>query len=406
MARTIRDARLETRTARARLTVGRNVHWRTLVPGKCHLGYRRRRADLPGQWLVRHYKGNDRYAISPLGLADDFDDNAMTFAQAQKAALARRAPTSSKTVADAVVDYVAWLRAHRAAGTADDAAGRARNWIIPELGAIKLGELKSERISAWLIRLAAAPALTRGGRKTRRPPGTEDEIRARRATANRALADLRAALNQAFRAGHVADDSAWRRVRPFGGAEKARQAFLSLTEARQFIAAADPATPFGKLVMAALLTGARYSELGRLKVGDLNGGKVHVARSKSGRARDIVLSDEGARFFADLAANRGIGESLLPRSDGEPWRKSQSLEPMHAACIKAGIRPLGIHQLRHSYASNAIMAGMPLTVLARNLGHVDTKMVEKHYGHLLETYIDEQIRRYVPQFGTIAQTGS
>lgn len=45
------------------------------------------------------------------------------------------------------------------------------------------------------------------------------------------------------------------------------------------------------------------------------------------------------------------------------------------------------------------MAEMPLVVLARNLGHRDTLMVERHYGHLREDYIDKAIRASAPTFG-------
>jgi hypothetical protein len=45
------------------------------------------------------------------------------------------------------------------------------------------------------------------------------------------------------------------------------------------------------------------------------------------------------------------------------------------------------------------MAGMPLMIVARNLGHRDTKMVEHHYGHLAEDYITKEIRAAAPRFG-------
>jgi hypothetical protein len=48
------------------------------------------------------------------------------------------------------------------------------------------------------------------------------------------------------------------------------------------------------------------------------------------------------------------------------------------------------------------MAGAPLIVVARNLGHADTRMVEKHYGHLSASYVADEIRRAAPRFGTIA----
>jgi hypothetical protein len=42
---------------------------------------------------------------------------------------------------------------------------------------------------------------------------------------------------------------------------------------------------------------------------------------------------------------------------------------------------------------------MPLMVVARNLGHVDTRMVEKHYGHLAPSYVADAIRAGAPRFG-------
>jgi hypothetical protein len=38
-------------------------------------------------------------------------------------------------------------------------------------------------------------------------------------------------------------------------------------------------------------------------------------------------------------------------------------------------------------------------VVARNLGHVDTRMVEKHYGHLAPSYVADAVRKSAPKFG-------
>ena len=73
---------------------------------------------------------------------------------------------------------------------------------------------------------------------------------------------------------------------------------------------------------------------------------------------------------------------------------------MAAACGRAKIRPpISIHGLRHTWASLAIMAGVPLMVAAKNLGHADTKMVERHYGHLAPSFVADAIRAGAPRFG-------
>ena len=38
-------------------------------------------------------------------------------------------------------------------------------------------------------------------------------------------------------------------------------------------------------------------------------------------------------------------------------------------------------------------------VVAKNLGHTDTRMVEKHYGHLAPGYVADAIRAGAPKFG-------
>jgi integrase len=73
---------------------------------------------------------------------------------------------------------------------------------------------------------------------------------------------------------------------------------------------------------------------------------------------------------------------------------------MADAVMRAKIKPaISFHGLRHTWASHAVMNGMPLMVFARNLGHVDTRMVEKHYGHLAPSYIADAVRAGAPKFG-------
>jgi integrase len=90
---------------------------------------------------------------------------------------------------------------------------------------------------------------------------------------------------------------------------------------------------------------------------------------------------------------------LLMRAGGGRWSTSQQSRPMLDACERAKIDPpASFHTIRHTYASLAIMNGAPLMVVARNLGHADTRMVEKHYGHMSASYVSDAIRAAVPRF--------
>jgi integrase len=211
---------------------------------------------------------------------------------------------------------------------------------------------------------------------------------------------LRAALNHAFRDDLVASDAAWRKVKSFKGVDSARVRYLTVAQARRLVNATD--SEFRPLVQAALQTGCRYSELARLEVPDFNpdSGTLAIRRSKSGKARHVVLTDEGVFFFRQLTAGRAGSEIMLRKANGEAWRASHQLRPTVQACMHAKIDPpVSFHALRHTWASHAVMNGVPLLVVAKNLGHADTRMVEKHYGHLAPSYIADAIRAGAPKFG-------
>jgi integrase len=402
--RTIRDARLESRAARLRLAPQRQPHWKTLVPARLHLGYRRRQRDLPGTWLVRHYVGGERYRVAPLGLADDFHDAAdgvIDFAEAQRRALTHKLSAGTRaggpTVGDAIERYIEALRSDRPAA-ADEVEARMERSIPPKLGAIPLAALTSDDLTRWRDALASAPAY---GSK---PPSTPERKRQRRATANRTFSILQAALNSALAGGLVESGKAWKQVKKLRNATAARLRFLTVEESRRLINASDREAGFRDIVHAALLTGCRYGELCRLQVRDFHHGKLHVATSKSGKGRHVVLTEEAIEFFTQLTVGRRADDVLLRHNGSGEWRKSDQVRLMVSAVKAAKIAPITFHGLRHTYASLAVMAGMPLMVLARNLGHVDTRMVEAHYGHLQQSYIDDEVRKAAPRFGMVERS--
>jgi integrase len=414
MTRTIRDAKLETRAARARLEPGRKPHWKTLIPGELHLGYRRRKKDEPGLWLARRYIGSERYRIAPLGIADDFTDDVMSFAEAQRAAQEHKIDHEGRkgkgnlTVADVINDYIKWMKAHRA--TADGARDRAELHILPELGNFKVEDLTTAQLNRWRDRLIEKPAQWRpkrdGMRNPRPMPKTDQERRARRHTANKSITILKAALNQAFHNGMLDSDTVWRKFKSFDDVDAARERFLTVAEAQRLLNAADEPSGFRDLVHAALLTGCRFGELSRLRVKDWTNGKIAILKSKSGKPRYVRLTEEGIAFFEQLTIGRDPAATMLVNKRlGREWRKSEQARPMRAACRVAGNNPpLGIHQLRHTWASLAVMAGVPLIVVADNLGHANTRMVEKHYAHLAASYMDEAIESGAPRFGAVKAT--
>ena len=191
----------------------------------------------------------------------------------------------------------------------------------------------------------------------------------------------------------VAPGAFWRRVRPFRRVETARVRYLTEAECIRLVNACEPA--FRNLVRGALLTGCRYSELANMKATDFNSdaGVVTIRHSKAGKPRHVVLTNEGQRLFAKLAVGKLGDDLIFTRRDGGAWRNSHQLRPMLEACKHAKIKPaVSFHVLRHTHGSTLAMKGVPMGVIAEQLGHADTRMTEKHYAHLAPSYVADTIR--------------
>ena len=141
---------------------------------------------------------------------------------------------------------------------------------------------------------------------------------------------------------------------------------------------------FRRLVTSALLTGARAPhELATLRVRHFCADLGTLSVDGKTGARDIVLTEEGIRFFRDITAGRGPDELLLPKDDGSSWKKSHHARPMLDAVTAAKLpEDCTIYALRHTYASQSIMAGINLKLLAENMG-TSIRMLEIHYGKFI-----------------------
>jgi integrase len=396
MARTIRDNQLGTRTARQSLKIRSKPYYRGITEG-CHLGYRRLRgAD--GSWIARIYVGDQAYVTEKIGIADDVNDAdgvaILTFAQAADKArerLTERARADAGmagpcTVNDAMDSYVTHLDQN--GKRTEDVEWAMRKYIAPLIGSIELGKLTAEALNKWKADVASTPAR-----------GRAHDARARKASANRLLNTLKAALNLAHKAEKVPSDKAWRSLENFKGVNRRREQFLSVAEAKRLINAADP--DFRILIEAALQTGCRFQELATLRVADFDADSatVSIVKSKSGRGRKIFLTAEGVQLFQSLAAGRKRSDLLIRKADGLPFGVGQQVRRMRLTCERAGLDHVPFHCLRHSYASALVKAGVPLAYVAESLGHTSIKMVQEHYGHLEQSHLAETIRAGVPKYG-------
>lgn len=427
MAQRSPTPKINSRTARNRLAARSAPYWLGL-PGGWAIGFRKRDAtDL--KWLCRVPIGNKKYEWHVIGKTDDDEpsdgEQFLNFEQAVEAGrtwVAARAERVAKVeqepmgerpllVSDAIDSYLVWYATQRKAlGTAKS---HLNVLFAPRFGSRDITSLTVKELRVWLDERSRAGRMIRtrkltlpgAPRQFHAAPVTDEENRQRRSTANRVLNTVKAMLNRSVDEWdeqlHGAAPLArpWNSVQSFPEADAARQRHLSTDEARRLVAACGQ--PFDEIVRAALLTGARYGSLCNFLVKDYAAGKLHVLRSKGGSEYWISLSSEGRDFFRQKTHGRHGDETIFLRADGEPWGQCHQSRPMDEACRIAEIDRCTFHELRHTYASRMLMNDppIPMQVLAANLGHKDTRMVEKHYGHLLRSYHDDMIEKSNPPFG-------
>jgi len=393
VARATRNANIDTRTRRLKLPQGKR-YWQTIGKGLA-LGYRRGKHG--GTWYARFSLPDNKYRIEAVGIADDHRDadgvEVLNYFQAQdhvRTKAGREAIQKAKyTVGDAMADYLEWFKAHRK--SYHDTERTINAHILPAFKKTAVSDLSTRAIKKWQQALVTKKGIPEDD--------TEGQRRAK-ATANRILTVLKAGLNHAYQEGSAPTDEAWRRVKPFRGVDVPKVRYLSEAECKRLINACEPA--FRQLVRAALLTGCRYGELIKLRAQDYNpdAGTLLIAESKAGSFRHIPLTDEGRTFFEQATAGKLGDEPIFTRADGDPWGKSHQSRPMKAACEAAKITPPAtFHHLRHTYGSLLALRGVPLQVIAKVLGHSDTRMTERHYAHLAPDYVADAVRANLPAFG-------
>ena len=173
MPRTLRDAKLDTRSARAKLKARREPYWRSISEGVA-IGFRK--GAKGGTWIARHYTPEHGRRFRALGTADDVanadGEHVLSFAQAQAVArrwfaqLARQDRDAGDhgpySIGQALDDYVADYK--RRGGKALDRLEISVNaFLRPQLGCLEMRELTAGIIRQWHASLADAPARLRAG---------------------------------------------------------------------------------------------------------------------------------------------------------------------------------------------------------------------------------------------------
>jgi integrase len=262
--------------------------------------------------------------------------------------------------------------------------------VRPALGHIRLDQINSTLLEKFKADLATSPKLSRNG-KAARPvlsgachpakiavlesgPSSDPEdreqqqerVRKGRARANRVITPLRAALNYAVKKRMIATDTAWRTaLKPFSGVDGTTVRYLELDECKSLQDHADH--DFRPLVTGALFTGGRYGSLGNLKVRDIDfRSRTALFRvTKSGKKQSIKLTAAACKFLRTEIAGKSAHDYVFVKASGERWKPSDQARRMADACAVAKIEPpVTFHELRDTFASHLVMAGVPILTVS------------------------------------------
>lgn len=163
--------------------------------------------------------------------------------------------------------------------------------------------------------------------------------------------------------------------------------FLTFEEASQLISAAAP--DWRAAITIAIRTGLRQGELRALRWSDvdLDAGRFVVRRAvwrdiistpKNGRAREIPLSKQAVTALREHPRR---GEVVFSAPDGTMLSKGAMRWPLWNVCKGAGLRRIGWHVARHTFASHLVMRGAPLKAVQELMGHSTIEMTMR-YAHL------------------------
>lgn len=423
MARTVADVRLQDRSARARLKPRHHPYWRSISDGR-HLGYYR--GKRAGSWIARCRAPDERdYVTRQLGTTDDIvqadGEFVLDWNQALEAALKwfREVEkpgfldAADLTVRTAVDEYSAMRDARDSArvGRPVRSDGRSRLTryvkVDEKLAGVCLHELTEADLKAWRERIQGLKILTR----------------------QRLANDLKAALNYCYRnyrrslpsdfpitvkVGLKTEDCYWEH-----GETRARDnQILEDKQVREIIRLAremDEDGDFALVVILLAATGARFSQLRRMTVGDvqLDRSRLLVPTSFKGKGRSpelikIPVGDDVLQVLRPAIVGRKASEALLQRwrykqlsatkwvrAARGPWKTaSEMTRDWRRVVERAGLEGVIPYALRHTSIVRGIRANLPIRLVAA-VHDTSVTMIERHYSRWITEGLEEMAARAI-----------
>jgi integrase len=398
MARKVSFSALESRSARLRLRIRRRPYSGPSLARGISLMYRRNKTN--GSWVLKASDGHGAYWTKGFALADDFEDsdgkNVLTFYEAQDAArrLARcedgSTDTAPITVDGALKDYRRDLKARNA----------------------NPYNAESPRVHLSKVLLAKPVQLLNAHELKKWRDGLLGKIAP--ATVNRVCRCLCAALELVrHHDERIQNRQAWEvGLAGLPDAQEARNVIISDAKVREFVATAyEHDYQLGLLVDTLAITGARPSQVVRLRVEDLHDHpvrpKLMMPRSAKGGGRNrsqkkherysVPITLRLAVKLRESATGRAEDAPMLVQSDRSAWGDNPGQRyhrHIDKIVTQIGLDPavVTIYALRHSSIVRMLLQNVPIRLIA-SLHNTGVQMIERNYSKHISEYGDDVSRK-------------
>ena len=360
-------------TIRNKLPPRREPYWGPPVERGLYVGFRR--LEMGGNWIARYRNDDGKQVYQSLGAVtaeNDYETAKRDARRWRKVVEAGVQTDRPLTVADVCRDYTKAIKAEGRERTAIDTRKRFDRIVYDDaIGKIRADKLTQRHLEAWMARMEAGEMT---GRKTGIPS---------KATFNRNLTSLKAALNRAVSRREIPQDRAveWSAIKPHKDADGRREVYLDKTQRAAFLEAAEG--DLRDLLTCIALTGCRPGDPAAMLRKDYDSRTSSVTfRTKTG-PRAIPISPAAKVLFDRLAKGK-LPKAPMFTNGGAEWT-AQAWAPLVKAAAATAELPTETvaYALRHSWITDAIVGGMDVVTVAKLTG-TSLEMINKTYGHLVQ----------------------
>lgn len=255
-----------------------------------------------------------------------------------------------------ITEYLKWAERQR--------CYRSKLGFIKQLS-VSFGNMPLRRFNTLLIEQYQAQRTQRGNKP---------------ATVNRHIATLKHMFTKAVEWDMV-EEEILKRVKRVKLLEEnnRRLNYLSKEECQALVNACD--SHVRPIVIMALNTGMRKGEILGLKWDniDLRHGFILLDRTKNGERREVPINGTLRTVLQSLTRRLDIPYVFFDPNTGKAYQNVK--RSFQTALKRIGKRDFKFHDLRHTFASQLVMAGVDLTTVKELLGHKTVSMTLR-YAHL------------------------